>query len=67
MANNAKGLELAAILAEQLKYLAKILRRDLEGESDMEQQVLAGTIEEKAEEVEAVIDAEWAKADKRRK
>jgi hypothetical protein len=67
MANKAKGLERAAILAEQLKYLAQILRRDLEG-SDMEQQILANTIEEKAEEVEAIIDAEWAKAEgKRRK
>ena len=66
MANNVKGLERAAILAEQMKYLARTLRRDLEGE-DMELQILSCTVEEKAQELEDIIDAEWAKADKRRK
>jgi hypothetical protein len=63
----AKGLERAAILAEQVRYMVMLLRREMEGETDMALQVLAVAVEEKAEELEACVDAEWAKADKRRK
>jgi hypothetical protein len=63
----AKGLERAAILAEQVRYMVMLLRREMEGETDMALQVLAVAVEEKAEELEACVDAECAKADKRRK
>lgn len=67
MANKETGLSRALIVAEQVKCLAKALAGRLEGQAEVDDQVLAHTVVEKAEEMEAIIEEEVIKTDKRRK